>query len=251
MEKLGRSILVALFGASLCVTISASAKTIVIQSSGPSASRYPSGRLLQEPLSIDLRKGDILKILDAAGTRVLTGPTKIRDAAPRKIDSEKQLALKNLMFSKNQRRSRTGAVRDVGSDATANGAIETPADSNASTLNDLWVVDPLTAGDWCVQNLDEVELWRADAENSANLTVVRTTGAREDARWPKGGSVTYWPANIPTNNGERYFVQVDNEEGNFITLHQVEKTDDIVELATALEARQCDVQFDILLADIR
>ena len=203
---------------------------------------------------MDLRKGDIVKILDAAGTRILTGPTKIRDAAPRKIGSERQLALKNLMFSKNQRRSRTGAVRNVGAEVPADEtkeSIATTADLNASTLNDLWVVDPLTAGDWCVQNLDEVELWRADAENSANLTVVRTTGAREAARWPKGGSVTYWPANIPTNNGERYFVQVDNEEGNFITLHQVEKTDDIVELATALEARHCDAQFDILLADIR
>jgi hypothetical protein len=256
IKKCGQAILGSIVGLSLFSAQSVSSKTIVIQSSGPSASRYPTGRVLSEPLSIDLRKGDSVKILDAAGTRVLKGPGKIRDATPRKMESAKRLALTNLISAKAQRRSKTGAVRQVEATGTATeqsnvdaNAADLSADPETSGQRDLWVIDPLKAGSWCVQNMDAVELWRARAQESANLTVARNSGAREDARWPKGGKIIYWPANIPANDGERYFVQVDNEEGNFITLHSVAETDDLVALATALEALHCDEQFDILLSD--
>jgi hypothetical protein len=258
IEKCGRAILASIVGLSLFAADTSSAKTIVIQSSGPSASRYPAGRVLSEPLSIDLRKGDSVKILDSAGTRVLTGPGKIRDAVPRTMANEKRVALANLMSAKAQRRSRTGAVRKVELTETVaspldgvSGSADLSANPETTSQNDLWVIDPLKAGSWCVQNMDAVELWRADNKDSENLTVTRDSGAREDARWPKGGNIIYWPANIPANDAERYFIQVGNGDGSYITLHDVGETDDMVELATALEANHCDTQFDMLLADVQ
>lgn len=141
--KFARAMLAAVFGVLLLAANTASAKTIVIQSSGPSASSYPTGRVLQEPLSIDLRSGGTIKILDTAGTRVLTGPRKIRDANPRKMANEKQLALTSLLSGRAERRSRTGAVRSVDGDASEDQLSD--ANSNPQSREGNGQVDRLQA----------------------------------------------------------------------------------------------------------
>lgn len=55
------------------------ARTVVLRSSGPSASRLPAGTLLQEPVFIRLERGDRLSVLDARGTRQFRGPRIIDD----------------------------------------------------------------------------------------------------------------------------------------------------------------------------
>jgi hypothetical protein len=240
----------ATLGLSLVAAMPAAAKTIVLQSSGPSASRYPVGRVLTEPLSLDLRSGDTLKVLDAAGTRVLKGPKKIRESGQRTVANDKRLALTQLISANSQRRSKTGAVRAAGLDglpAEPEGLVAGSMDIGSQ--KDLWVIDPLKAGNWCIQDMDAVELWRVDSQEGSYLTVKRDSGGAEDARWPKGSNIIYWPANIPANDEERYFIQVDNNGGNFVTLHSISQSDDMLELATKLEASHCDHQFEILVSD--
>lgn len=224
------------------------AKTIVIQSSGPSAGQFPPGRVLAEPLSIDLRSGDMVKVLDGAGTRVLTGPKKVRDSAARPMANDSRISLASLMTAQAARRNRTGAVRGTGSDPDeASGAAPEPA--NSAGQSNLWNIDPMVAGDWCVRDPDEVMLWRENAEEGARLTVNLASGSGDEARWPKGANLMYWPANLPVGDGARYFLQVDSNQGNFVTLHFIDEDEDLVKLAGALEANKCDFQFDMLVAD--
>ena len=55
-------------------TNAAQAQSIVVRSSGPSATVYPQGKKLAVNAKVTLKPGDKLTVLDKAGTRVLAGP---------------------------------------------------------------------------------------------------------------------------------------------------------------------------------
>src|SRR5882762_593095 len=82
-------------GASL--TLPASARTLVLAASGPSAASFPPGKLLAEPLSLALRRGDMLKLLDGRGVRILTGPATIRERQARLAPATIRLGILGLL----------------------------------------------------------------------------------------------------------------------------------------------------------
>ena len=49
------------------------AQAIVVRSTGPSAATYPKGKKLAAGTSVTLKTGDMVTVLDKAGSRVLRG----------------------------------------------------------------------------------------------------------------------------------------------------------------------------------
>jgi hypothetical protein len=230
----------ALVLASLAMTYPACARTIVIQASGPSAAHFPSGRLLAEPLSLDLRTGDVVTVLDGAGTRILNGPATIRDATARAVPADTRLAIAALLLAKPQRRVRRAVVR--------NGDLSIAA-SNTATPDRLWTVDTAEDGDWCVDDLNSVQLWRADASDAAGLVLTSDSGADAKAQWGKGEKILPWPAGTPAVDGEYYTIRLGDGVSRSVTLHLIQNRNDLLGLGQELKANHCDIQLDILAGE--
>ena len=56
------------------LTSTASAAVLVVRSSGPSAAAYPPGKALPDNHVLKLKATDTIVLLDARGTRSLSGP---------------------------------------------------------------------------------------------------------------------------------------------------------------------------------
>ncbi|MDB5712501.1 MAG: hypothetical protein JWL96_4571 [Sphingomonas bacterium] len=216
-------------GASL--TLPASARTLVLAASGPSAARFPPGKLLAEPLSLALQRGDMLKLLDGRGVRILAGPATIRERQTRLAPAPVRLGILGLLST--QQRTQRGAVRG-GDDAA-------PA---AATPDELWSVDANQPGDWCVPDLRNVRLWRADSSESVALTVTPDRGTVVSARWQSGEHALSWP--MTATDRTRYTLRRGSTADLQFTLHRIAVQNDLLALARTLKANHCDVQLAAL-----
>jgi len=111
----------------------AQAQSIVVRSSGPSATAYPQGKKLAANARVSLKAGDKLTVLDKAGTRVLAGPGSytLDGAVARDAGAVSRVA---GVMTGGAARTRTGAVRGVGSIRSAPLAAAAGPDS-------VWYVD--------------------------------------------------------------------------------------------------------------
>ncbi|MDB5674298.1 MAG: hypothetical protein JWM65_1280 [Sphingomonas bacterium] len=216
-------------GASL--TLPASARTLVLAASGPSAARFPPGKLLAEPLSLALRRGDVLKLLDGRGVRILTGPATIRERQARLAPATVRLGILGLLTT--QQRTQRGAVR--GDDDA--GAI-------AATPDELWSVDVSQSGDWCIPDLRNIRLWRADSSESVGLTVTPDGAAAVGTHWRSGAHMLSWPATAIDRT--RYTLRLGSTADQQVTLHRITVQSDLFALARTLKANHCDVQLAAL-----
>ena len=91
----------------------ASAKAIVVKSSGPSAKAFSPGKAIADNSTVTLKAGDIVTLLDGQGTRVLKGPGTFSTTANTQTSSNIATVLKNT----GTRQVRTGAVRGAVSEA--------------------------------------------------------------------------------------------------------------------------------------
>lgn len=175
----------AAFALSLALAGAATAQTVVVSSSGPSARSYPAGRSLGAGSKITLKAGDTLTVLDSRGTRTLRGPGS--------FGAEASSAAVNRGFASlvatPGRRARTGAVRRPGEQVAA---------------PNLWFVDIASGGAFCVSDPGAVQLWRRDMQQAAELTVADSAGRSASLPYRIGENSLAWPSSLPIAEGGSY-----------------------------------------------
>jgi hypothetical protein len=178
----------------LALAGAASAETLVVRSSGPSARSYPPGKAIPETQKIVLKANDQVIILDGRGTRTLKGPGSFSPivASTRATDSRSTFAA--LVTQRSERRARIGAVRGA-----------TVANPGATRSPNLWFVDMERSSSTCVLDPNAITLWRAEPAGPATVTVTRASdGKSATLGWTAGQSTHAWPAEMPVANGAEY-----------------------------------------------
>ena len=215
------------------------AKVLVLRASGPSAQQFRPGRVLPEPLKIKLKVGDRLSLLDAKGTRELMGPATVNDQSGTK-DKTPRLTWDNLVG--------TGLRVDAAGIRGQKVARERGPQSIPHERGqvDLWQIDPEIAGDWCVNDLSAIELWRPVTSGIMQVSL-KHGEVSAGAAWRSGQSVISWPRALRASEQEPYTLEVGRGMPNQIVLHKVDFGSDLDELARKLASRGCYHQLRMLL----
>lgn len=217
--------------AALLVTgaASAAANVLVVRASGPSAKSYPPGRSLPDNARLQLRSGDTLVILSPRGTRTFRGPGTFSPSAA--VQAGPQTVQGN-----NGRRARIGAVRNAGIVPTA-------------TPTSIWDVDVSQSGTTCLAASSGVRLWRADAGETATLTVAGPNRASQTVRWPAGANTIGWPPSVPIVSGAEYQLSLSGSPvPSRIRVRTLQsRPADIQAVAEALIRNDCREQLDLLV----
>lgn len=222
------------------LAVPASAATLVVRSSGPSAKAYPAGRQLADNSRISLQAGDQVVILDSRGTRTLKGPGTFSPnvATNRPSDSRETFA------EVSSRRARPGATRAVPK--------PTEAAAEPDRSPNIWFVDVERSGTVCIADTDAVTLWRpAGTAAAATLTNV-ADGSSEKIEWAAGQSRKAWPASLPVRDGASYRIAWDgmNLQGElrFALLDPVPAG--LEDMASRLITKGCKAQLDLLIETV-
>lgn len=212
------------------IATGAMAGTIVVRASGPSAALYPAGKAITAA-SITLKPGDTLMLLDAKGTRTITGPG-VRLVAGSST-AVAPSALGALIRSSGARQVRTGAVR---------GALTGPAKSP-----NLWYVDTTRGGSMCIADAATTSVWRPDMTAAVSYAI---SGAGKSAPldFAAGQSVRPWPTQLPLVAGARYRVAAPSGAPVEIVVQPVVTVGDSADsIGAALIANGCTRQLDQLV----
>jgi len=218
--------------------VDASAATLVVRSSGPSAKAYPPGKQLADNGTLTLKAGDQVVILDSRGTRTLKGPGTFSPsvASNRASDSRETFA------QASSRRARPGATRGV-----------TPA-SAASTRNpNIWFVDVERSSTVCVADPSSVTLWRPAGGPGTTLTLTDMgSGKSASVEWLPGEATLQWPSSLPLSDGGSYRVtwrgQATPTQLRFAFLEPA--TAGLEDMASKLITKGCDAQLDLLIETV-
>ncbi|WP_380876974.1 hypothetical protein ACFB49_10950 [Sphingomonas sp. DBB INV C78] len=222
--------------------VGASAATLVVRSSGPSAKAYPAGKQLADNGQIALKAGDQVVILDSKGTRTLKGPGTFSPT----VSSNQASDSRETFAQVSSRRARPGATRGIPPQATA----VAPASTDAARSPNIWFVDVERSATVCVADPAAVTLWRPEggAAGTATLTNVGT-GKAGTVQWTQGQSKAPWPASLPVSEGARYKVswagQAAPTELRFALLGA--ETAGLEDMASKLITKGCTAQLDMLI----
>ncbi len=212
----------------------ASAGTLVVRSSGPSAKNYPPGRAIPDGRKIALAANDQVTIIDARGTRTFKGPGSFDPAAASAgAAGGTGTTLAALVGQPTERRARIGAVRSVGGAA--------PRSPN------IWYVEADRSGAHCVADPANVMLWRPNMTTAQTYTI--TGGGRTGTVvWLKGQSAQKWPATLPVAGNVDYRIAPAGQAApatvRFVMLGKDEPLDT---LASHLIGNKCTAQLDLLV----
>jgi hypothetical protein len=208
----------------------ASANVLVVRSLGPSAASYPPGRSLPDNASVTLAGQDMVVLLGRNGTRTLRGPGTYSVSGP---PQSRATAYSSLM--RPRERARTGSVRG--------GPGGAPSRSP-------WQIDPASGGTFCVADVGELGLWRADPHATASVNVGRAGMAGSRAlEWPAGQQVLSWPASVPVQPGVDYEIVSRGRPAARIRFIPIPAAgSDRQQLAEALIEHGCQAQLDLLIA---
>lgn len=172
----------------------ASAKAIVVKSSGPSAKAFAPGKSIADNSTVTLKAGDVVTLLDGQGTRVLKGPGTFSTTANTQTSSNFATVLKNT----GTRQVRTGAVR-----ATGREAVVRPTN--------VWLIDTTKSATVCVADTNAASFWNPTGEQGGNVTLTRVKdGKSVPVALRPMQSVKAWPtAELPISDGAEYRVSRD------------------------------------------
>ena len=211
-------------------------RAIVVKSEGPSAGRYPVGAILTASSEIVLKAGDELQILDGEGTRLFSGPARIRDLNARgPVSGDWQTLLQWMRSAQAERTAIVAGTRAL----RLSGAMPT-------SVPRLWLVDPAEGGSWCVADGASITLWRRDA--SASTSVVVTHEDRKDttAQWAIGRTELVLPDTIPTET-IRLSIRVGGAGATKVVVHAIDPSiNDLMRLARTLYGHRCFAQLSAI-----
>jgi len=218
----------------LAATSAALAGTIVIRSSGPSAKAFPVGKSLQDGQRVALKAGDTLVLLDAKGTRTLSGAGSF-DIGGNAGGVATASAFTALIGNSGTRQVRTGAVR-----GTATGP---------TRVASLWYIDTSKSGVVCLKDMTRATLWRADMSSPTTMTLTYN-GKSVPLTFSTGQAVKTWPvADVPLTEGSEYRISGPGlSTPTTIRLASFPTSSDAPdEVAQRLIGQGCTVQLDALV----
>lgn len=215
---------------------SAAADVMILRATGPSSPRFVPGKMLPDSAKIALVANDQLVLLDAHGTRTLTGPGGFVAGA---ATSGGTTSLASLAGARTERRARIGAVRGE------------PGGAPAFQPN-IWFVDASKTGTTCVTSPTGVTLWRADSEAEGDMTVAGPSGTPATLHWIKGQATQAWPQSVPVAAGSAYHLAGAGltPAGSTVTFQIVPPVadNDMQALANTMAAHGCKAQVDVFIA---
>tara|TARA_R110000782_G_scaffold78293_5_gene156065 strand:- start:53254 stop:54030 length:777 start_codon:yes stop_codon:yes gene_type:complete len=219
----------------------AQAESIVVRASGPSAKDFSPGKKLADNISITLKAGDIVTLLDGRGTRTLRGPGTFGSTATL-AGTDTRNRLDDLFKTRTERRARTGAVR---------GTIPEP--TSAPRSPNIWYVDISQASTACVPDPDNVKIWRPSTAEAADVTITPSAGgASGKVHFDAGQSVAWWPEELPIDEGAHYALSwaglTKPVQIGFSLM--APGSEGLENMAAALISRKCDAQLDLLVETV-
>ena len=145
----------------------AQAQSVIVRSTGPSATAYPLGKKLAANAKVTLKSGDKLTVLDKAGTRILAGPGSftLDSSVNRDVGTVSRVT---GAIASNGARTRTGAVRGAPGPARPAGALNAP--------DSVWYIDVSKGGAYCVANPASLVLWRPNRAEEATAKLTAAGG---------------------------------------------------------------------------
>lgn len=226
----------ALLAAALAASaLPASAQSLIVRASGPSAGQYRAGTRLPDTARLTLKQGDIVTLLDSRGTRTVRGPGIFPVVTTASADTIRPAQLSSLMDTQKTRRARTGAVRGPGADAKPR---------NPS----IWFADIAQSSDFCVADPAAVQLWRADSNVAASYSVTQGS-ASATISFAAGQPTAPWPVGLPVNDGSNYLLSGGGLSQpvslRFRLLSQV--PEDMDAIAALLIENKCEAQLSLLI----
>jgi hypothetical protein len=200
----------------------ASAAVLVVRSSGPSAGAYPPGKALPDNHMLKLKPTDTIVLLDARGTRTLSGPGNFSVSANAAPVATTRTA------GASSRRVRLGAVRGPGS-------------------RSVWQADLGRSGNVCVANPGELTLYRPDAAQPAEVTLTDSDGKTAKVHFDANQWEASWPSELEVKTGKRVNVGGLAEPAT-LTLRQLTPVPTGLEgMAQSLIRADCQAQLDVLI----
>lgn len=224
-------------------TVPASAQSVVVRSTGPSASQYPAGKKLAADAQVTLKSGDVITVLDKSGTRVLRGPQtvslnrRIANNAPRR-------GMDSFLRTRSNARARTGAVRSAGTSTPGReqGEVRSP---------NLWFVDVSRPGTYCIADPQATILWRSTINTGMAAQLSSASGgSAAPIEWRRGNALERWPTEtVPLTDGGSYRIASGNaSEPAAITVRMMGTVPEgLDDTAAALIARGCNEQLNLLV----
>jgi hypothetical protein len=220
----------------------ASADTLVVRSSGPSARSYPPGKAIPDAQKIVLKANDQVVILDGRGTRTLKGPGSFSPIVASNQATDSRTTFAALVNQRSERRARIGAVRSV-----------KPADAAGARNPNLWFVDVERSSNTCVIDPAAITMWRAEPGSQSTVTLTNVaTGKAETLDWTAGQSTRAWPASMPVTAGAEYRLSWPGAQQPTLLKFAVlgPNLQGLENMAAALIKHGCEAQLDLLIETV-
>ena len=227
----------------------AQAQSIVVRSTGPSATSHPKGQRLPQGAVLTLRAGDIVTILDKVGTRVLRGPGTFRLDGAVVRDNGMAARLARSLGDPASFRStrRAGAVRGLGSSKEA-----------AAPMPDtIWLADVDAGGPFCVPQGSRAYLWRSSTGTGRSGSLATADDrVKINVQWPAQAAGSLWPVGaLPLTDGVTYRFTAEGPVSShvdfrIVSLDPAKLPGDAAGLGALLLDKGCTVQFDWLASSL-
>ncbi|MFN4134259.1 MAG: hypothetical protein ACK4G2_01290 [Novosphingobium sp.] len=218
----------------------AMAQAVVVRSTGPSAVNYPKGKRLAANAPVVLKAGDVVTVLDRAGTRVLKGAGSfVIDNAVNRDRGAAALLARSLS---NPASVRAGAVRGG------------PAgDADVVLPVSIWIADTAQGGNVCVPRGSDIYLWRGKADARVFTWLTESEGGEMvRMQWPARTAGIAWPKTMLAPQEGRTYRFYDEAapdrttEFRIVVLEPDAVPADAAALGTLLLDNGCKAQFDWL-----
>lgn len=189
MRRLGLAAAAAIVA--VAVTGTAAAQSMVVRSTGPSASKYPTGTKLKSSDKVTLVAGDKVVLMQAGKTRTLAGPGTFGATGTLQLSQSMGTTVTRMIAKSPTVRSRGGATRGPDPDP----------DTRAPNL---WFLDYRESGTFCVADPATLLLWRPQMDTEELLTIEQG-GKVEKVALVNGANFRKWPTDvIPVQYGVDY-----------------------------------------------
>lgn len=188
-HRLGLTAMAAIMA--MAVVGTAAAQSMVVRSTGPSASKYPTGTKFKPGDRLTLVSGDNVVLIQGGKTRTLNGAGTFNANGAVQISQSMGTTLTAMIAKRPPRQSRGGATRG-----------DPPEQVSTARAPNLWLLDYRESGNFCVADPATLMLWRPDPSVPATVTVA---GAGKSMSLDMGDSqFKRWPDEVPLQYGVDY-----------------------------------------------
>lgn len=191
MRRVGLTAAAAVMAVAIVGT--AAAQSMIVRSTGPSASKYPTGAKLKPSDKITLVAGDKIVLMQAGKTRTLSGPGTFGASGTVQASQSLSGNVTRMLAKGPTMRSRGGFSRGPNDPV--------PVDMRAPNL---WLLDYREAGTFCVIDPATLMLWRPNMEGDTALEI-EGAGKKATVALVDGANFRKWPVDtLPVQYGVDY-----------------------------------------------